>query len=413
MSTSTHDNIVTAIDIGSSKVEAVIARVGESPDDIEILGTGYALSNGLKKGVIVNMDETAASINAAVDACKEKAGVPVTSVVAGISGAHIQSFNSNGVVAVNGQEINEHDINQVIDAARAVPLSSDQQVLHIFPQEFIVDNHAGIKDPVGMGGVRLEARVHMVSTENNPTNNIVKCVDQCQLELSNLVMHQIAAGHNSLTEDEKELGVCLVDIGHGTTDILVYKGGAIVHSHVIPIAGYQISNDIAHALRTPYQYADAIKVQHGCVYNSQHHDQQTLEVQGSGHHPSRRIPMRELSSVMEARLIELFELVVLSLREHNLLSQLSAGIVLSGGSSEIPGIEYLVQDVTTLPVRVARQNPRITLPEELKTASHNTLIGLLLYEAAQIQDSMSHSNYQKKSNTRSLNSIKHWFKKYL
>ncbi|MDF2940095.1 MAG: cell division protein FtsA [Gammaproteobacteria bacterium] len=387
MSRTPDKNLITALDIGTSKVVAIVAEHTDS-GKMNIIGIGVQPSRGLKKGVIVNIDTTVQAIQKAVEEAEHMADCKITSVCVGIAGSHIHSFNSNGVVAVRDQEVSNADVERVIEAAKAVAIPTDQRILHILPQEFVIDNQEGIKEPVGMSGVRLEAKVHMVSGSISAAQNIVKCVGACGLDVSDLVLEQLASSYSVLTEDEKELGVCLVDIGGGTADITVFTEGAIRHTSVIPIAGSQVTSDIAHALRIPTQYAEAIKIQHGVALTRMASSEESIEVKGVADRPGRRLSMQTLASVIEARYEELFGLIYQDLKESGFADHLASGIVLTGGASKMPGVLELAEEVFRVPVRLGVPHSVVGLTDVVCNPIHATGVGLLMYTQQQTRESM-------------------------
>src|SRR5580658_8902125 len=301
-------NLIVGLDIGTSKV---VSLVGEAAPDgsIELLGVGSQPSRGLKKGVVVNIESTVQSIQRAVEEAELMADCEINSVYAGIAGSHVRSLNSHGVVAIRDREVTQGDVEHVIDAAKAVAIPADQKILHVLPQDFIVDGQEGIRDPIGMSGVRLEAKVHIVTGAESAAQNIEKCIQRCGLEVDDIVLEQLASSFAVLTEDERELGVCLVDIGGGTTDLAVFTGGAIRHTAVIPIAGDQVTNDIAVSMRTPTQYAEDIKVRYACALSQLANPDESIEVPSVGDRPSRRLARQTLAEIVEPRYEELFGLV--------------------------------------------------------------------------------------------------------
>lgn len=288
----------------------------------------------MKKGVVVNIESTVHSIQRAVEEAELMAGCEIHSVYAGIAGSHIRSLNSHGIVAIRDNEVTVGDIDRVIDAARAVAIPADQRMLHILPQEFVIDNQEGIKEPIGMSGVRLEAKVHMVTGAVSAAQNIIKCVRRCGLEVDDIILEQLASSYAVLTDDEKDLGVCIVDIGGGTTDLAVFTDGSIHHTAVIPIAGDQVTNDIAVALRTPTQHAEDIKVRYACALTQLANPDETIEVPSVGDRPARRLARQTLAEVVEPRYEELFTLVHSELQRSGFEDLIAAGIVLTGGSSK-------------------------------------------------------------------------------
>src|SRR5210317_1448677 len=287
-------NMIVGLDIGTSKVVAIVGEVNED-GIIEVVGIGSHPSKGLKKGVVVNIESTVHSIQRAVEEAELMAGCQIHSVFAGIAGSHIRSLNSHGIVAIRDKEVTPHDVERVIDAARAVAIPADQKILHILPQDFVIDNQEGIREPVGMSWVRLEAKVHMVTGAVSAAQNIIKCVRRCGLEVDDIILEQLASSYSVLTEDEKELGVCIVDIGAGTTDIAVFTEGSIRHTAVIPIAGDQVTNDIAVALRTPTQHAEEIKIKYACALTQMASAEESIEVPSVGDRPPRRLARHTLA----------------------------------------------------------------------------------------------------------------------
>ena len=342
----TRDNkdLLVGLDIGTSKVVAIVAEL-HADGEIEVIGTGQHESNGLKKGVVVDIEKTVASIQAALEEAEITSGNKIQQVVTGIAGSHIRSFNSIGMVAIKDKEVTEADVARVIETAKAVAIPTDQQILHVLPQEFIIDGQEDIREPVGMSGVRLDVKVHVVTGAVSAVQNIIKCVRRCGLAVQDLILQPLASANAVLTHDEKELGVALVDIGGGTTDIAVFVGGSIRHSAVIPVAGDQITNDIAMALRTPTADAEEIKLRHGLV--------------------------------IEPRVEELFQMVQQTIRESGYEESLSSGIVLTGGSSLLPGMAELAEDIFLKPVRVGAPAYSGSLSDVVRTPRYATAMGLL------------------------------------
>ncbi len=378
MSRKTEKNLIVGLDIGTSKIVAI---VGEITDDntIEIIGIGSHVSRGLKKGVVVNIESTVQSIQRAVEEAELMAGCQINSVYTGIAGSHIRSMNSHGIVAIKDKEVTPSDVDRVIDAARAVAIPADQRVLHVLPQEFIIDNQEGIKEPVGMSGVRLEAKVHLISGAMSAAQNILKCVRRCGLEVDDIILEQLASSHSVLTEDEMELGVCLVDIGGGTTDIAVFTEGAIRHTAVIPIAGDQVTNDIAVALRTPTQYAEEIKIKYACALTQLAGAEETIEVPSVGDRPPRRLTRQTLAEVVEPRYEELITLVQAELRRSGFEDLVAAGIVLTGGTSKMEGVVELAEEIFHMPVRLGVPHSISGLVDVVRNPIHATGVGLLLF----------------------------------
>jgi len=374
----TEKNLIVGLDIGTSKVVAIVGEV--MPEGkIEVIGIGSHPSRGLKKGVVVNIESTVHSIQRAVEEAELMAGCQIHSVYAGIAGSHIRSLNSHGIVAIKDKEVAPGDVERVIDAARAVAIPADQKILHILPQEFLIDNQEGIKEPVGMSGVRLEAKVHMVTGAVSAAQNIIKCVRRCGLEVDDIILEQLASSYSVLTEDEKELGVCIVDIGGGTTDLAVFTEGSIRHTAVIPIAGDQVTNDIAVALRTPTQFAEEIKIKYACALAQMATADENIEVPSIGDRPSRRLARHTLAEVVEPRYEELLTLVQAELRRSGFEDLVAAGIVLTGGSSKIEGLVELAEEVFHMPVRLGVPQYVTGLVDVVRNPIYATGVGLLLF----------------------------------
>ncbi|MDH5544924.1 MAG: cell division protein FtsA [Gammaproteobacteria bacterium] len=370
--------LLVGLDIGTSKVVAIVCEI--TPEgDIDIIGLGSHPSRGLKKGVVVNIESTVQSIQRAVEEAELMAGCQIHSVYTGIAGSHIRSLNSHGIVAIRDKEVNQGDVERVIDAARAVAIPADQKILHVLPQEFVIDEQDGVREPVGMSGVRLEAKVHMVTGAVSAAQNIIKCVKRCGLDVDDIILEQLASSYAVLTEDEKELGVCLVDIGGGTTDIAVFTDGAIRHTAVIPIAGDQVTSDIAVALRTPTHHAEEIKVRYGCALTQMASPDETIEVPSVGDRPSRRLARQTLAEVIEPRYEELFTLVQAELRRSGMEDMIAAGIVLTGGSAKMEGAIELAEEVFHMPVRLGLPQGVTGLVDVIRNPIHSTGVGLLLY----------------------------------
>jgi cell division protein FtsA len=371
-------HIIVGLDIGTSKVVAIVGEV-RADEEIEIIGIGSHPSRGLKKGVVVNIESTVQSIQRAVEEAELMAGVEIEAVYAGIAGSHVSSLNSHGIVPIKDREVSHADVERVIDAARAVAIPADQKILHILPQEFIIDNQEGIHDPVGMSGVRLEARVHMVTGAVSAAQNIVKCVRRCGLEVEDLILEQLASSYSVLEEDEKDLGVCLVDIGGGTTDIAVFTGGAIRHTAVIPIAGDQVTNDIAVALRTPTHHAEEIKLKYACALTQLAGEGETIEVPSIGDRPPRRLSRQTLAEVVEPRYEELLVLIQAELRRSGFEDLVAGGVVLTGGSAKMEGLIELAEEVFHMPVRLGVPQYVTGLVDVVRNPIHATGVGLLLF----------------------------------
>ncbi|APZ42143.1 cell division protein FtsA [Acidihalobacter ferrooxydans] len=370
--------MIVGLDIGTSKIVAIVGELS-AEGRVDVVGIGSHPSRGLKKGVVVNIESTVQSMQRAVEEAELMAGVQIHSVYAGIAGSHVRSLNSHGIVAIKDREVRASDVERVMDAARAVAIPADQQILHVLAQEFIIDNQEGIREPIGMSGVRLEAKVHLVTGAVSAAQNIIKCVRRCGLEVEDIILEQLASSHSVLTEDEKELGVCLVDIGGGTTDIAVFTGGAIRHTAVIPIAGDQVTNDIAVALRTPTQHAEDIKIKYACALRQLANPDESIEVPSVGERPSRRLSRQTLAEVVEPRYEELLSLVQAELRRSGHEDLVAAGIVLTGGSSKMEGVVDLAEEVFHMPVRLGLPQNIGGLVDVVRNPIHATGVGLLLY----------------------------------
>lgn len=380
-------NLIVGLDIGTSKVVAIVGEV-TADGEIEIIGLGSSQSRGLKKGVVVNIESTVHTIQRAVEEAELMAGCEIHSVYAGIAGSHIRSLNSHGIVAIRDNEVSIGDVDRVIDAARAVAIPADQKILHILPQEFVIDSQEGIKEPIGMSGVRLEAKVHMVTGSVSSAQNIIKCVRRCGLEVDDIILEQLASSSAVLTEDEKDLGVCLVDIGGGTTDIAIFTDGSIHHTAVIPIAGDQVTNDIAVALRTPTQHAEDIKVRYACALTQLANPEETIEVPSVGDRPARRLARQTLAEVVQPRYEELFTLVQAELRRSGYEELIAAGVVLTGGSSKMEGVVELAEEIFHMPVRVGMPQYVSGLSDVVKNPIYSTGVGLLLFGQKQLQNAI-------------------------
>ncbi len=407
MSKTQEKKLIVGLDIGTSKVVAIVGEVANE-NNINIIGIGSHASNGLKKGVVVNIESTVQSIQRAVEEAELMAGCQIHSVYAGIAGSHIRSLNSHGIVAIRDSEVNASDVERVIDAAKAVAIPADQRILHILPQEFVIDNQEGVREPIGMSGVRLEAKVHMVSGAVSAAQNIVKCIRRCSLEVDDIILEQLASSYSVLTEDEKDLGVCLVDIGGGTTDIAIFTEGAIRHTAVIPIAGDQVTNDIAVALRTPTQHAEQIKIEYACALRQLTSLEDTIEVPGVGDRGAKKMSRQTLAEVVEPRYEELFNLILAELRRSGFEEIIPAGIVLTGGSSKMDGLVELAEEVFHMPVRLGLPQGVQGLVDVVRNPIHATGVGLLLYGQ---QQNIQKVYYEEKSSGFSnlLRRMKHWF----
>ena len=401
-------NLIVGLDIGTAKIVAIVAEF--TPEGrLEILGVGSQESKGLKKGMVVHIEATVDAISRVIQEVELMADCKVKEVYTGIAGSHIKSFNSNGMVAIKDNEVSPMDVERVIETARAMPIPSDQQILHILTQEFIVDGQDGVREPIGMSGVRLEVRTHIITGAVSAAQNIVKCVRRCGLEVVDLVLQPLASSIAVLTEDEKELGVCLVDIGGGTTDIAVFTQGAIRHTAVIPVAGDQITNDIAHALRTPTTEAEEIKIHYGVALQQLADPEEMFEVPGIGERGPRRLSRQALADVIEPRVTELYELIQSELRRSGYQELLSSGIVLTGGSSVMRGMVELGEEIFHMPVRLGIPKYAGSLAEVVQHPRYATAMGLLLEGMAQKKRGIQ--AHQTRTFKQVLGNMKSWFEK--
>ncbi|MCE3251008.1 MAG: cell division protein FtsA [Cellvibrio sp.] len=408
MANASDNKMIVGLDIGTSKVVAIVGAI--TPEgQLEIVGIGSHRSNGLKKGVVVNIESTVLSIQRAIEEAELMAGCQIHSVYAGIAGSHIRSLNSHGIVAIRDREVFSQDLERVIDAAQAVAIPADQKILHILPQEFLIDDQDGVKEPLGMSGVRLEAKVHLVTCAVNAAQNIEKCIRRCGLEVEDIILEQLASSYSVLTDDEKELGVCVVDIGGGTTDIAIFKDGAIRHTGVIPIAGDQVTNDIAMALRTPTPNAEEIKIKYACALAKLTSPDETIKVPSVGDRQPRDLSRQALAEVVEPRYDELFTLIQAELRRSGYEDLIAAGIVLTGGTSKMEGVIELAEEIFHMPVRLgAPQNIR-GLSDIVNNPIYSTGVGLLIYAMKQQQGSGRTSTTTKESQGSIFSKIKKIF----
>jgi cell division protein FtsA len=385
----------------------VACLVGELTDDgIDIIGVGTQPCAGLKKGVVVNIDATVSAIQKAVEEAEHMAGVEITQVYAGIAGAHIKAFHSEGVVAIRDREVRAGDIERVIEAAKAVNIPQDREILHVVPQEFSIDHQDGIREPLGMSGVRLEARVHVVTAASAAAQNIVKCCTRCNLQVQDLVLEPLATGEAVLHSDEKELGVALLDIGGGTSDLVVYNDGALVHTMVLPIGGHQLTNDIAVGLRTPMTEAERLKHRHGCAMSSLIAEDEMIEVPSVGGRPPRVMPRTVLSEILQPRVDEIFSLVRDELERCGLSETLASGMVVTGGSTILQGLPELAEEILGMPVRRGVPQGVGGLSDVVKTPIYATAVGLVLYGARKQDGLLLSQNSERRGVWRRMRS---WF----
>ncbi len=372
-------DIIVGLDIGTTKTLAVVGEVGA--DGVDITGVGEARSKGLRKGVVVNIESTVTSIKEAVERAGNMAGVEIATVYAGIAGSHVRGVNSHGIVSIANHEVSSDDVERVLDQARRISMPLDRQVIHVLPQDYIVDQQDGVREPVGMSGVRLEARVHLVTAAVASVQNVTKCAERCGLHVAELVLEPLASAEAVLTEDEKEIGVAMVDIGGGTTDVVVYVDGALVHTAVIPLGGMNLTNDIATGLRTPVGEAERIKLRHGCALQSMVDPGDSIEVPGVGGRGARTIARQYLASIAEPRMDELFRLVAKIIHDSGYAELLGAGVVLAGGATLLEGTPELAEQVLGMPIRRGIPMGVGGMVEMVKSPAYATAVGLLKYGA--------------------------------
>jgi cell division protein FtsA len=377
-------NLIVGLDIGTSKIAAIVAEM-KLEGGFEVIGMGSSPSRGLKKGVVVNIESTVNAIQRALEEAELMADCKIRDVWTGIAGSHIRSFNSHGMVAIKDREVAQNDVDRVVETAKAIPIPTDQQILHVLNQEFVIDGQEDVREPLGMSGVRLEVKVHIVTGAVSAAQNIMKCVRRCGLEVNDLILQPLASAMAVLSEDEKDLGVCLVDIGGGTSDIAVFTQGAIRHTAVIPIAGDQITNDIAMALRTPTKEAEEIKRRYGCALRELADPHEMVEVPGVGERGSKKMSRQTLAEVIEPRVEELYSLVQAELRRSGFEELLSSGIVITGGSAAMQGMIELGEEVFHMPVRLGLPSYAGGLSEVIRNPRYSTGVGLLMAGLSQHQ----------------------------
>jgi cell division protein FtsA len=401
-------NLLVALDIGTSKIVTLVAEI-TAEDRLNLIGMGSHPSRGLKKGVVVNIDSTVNAIQRSLEEAELMADAKIKDVITGIAGSHIKSFNSHGMVAIKDKEVSQYDIDRVIETARAVNIPMEQQVLHILEQEFIIDGQGGVRQPLGMSGMRLEVKVHIVTGAVSAAQNIMKCVRRCGLEVRDLMLQPLASADAVLLEDERDLGVCLVDIGGGTTDMAVFTDGAIKHTSVIPIAGDQITNDIAMALRTPTKDAEELKIAHGVALRQLASSTDMIDVPGVGDRGPRELSRQTLAEVIEPRVEELYSLIQRELRSSGLEELLSSGIVITGGSALMKGMVELGEEVFHMPVRVGVPQYKGALAEVVRNPRYSTGMGLLMAGLEQVKRER-HAKMQGAGFKEVFEKMKGWFK---
>jgi len=371
-------NLIVGLDIGTSKISVAVGEV-TNDNQLSIVGVGNQQARGMDKGGVNDLNLVIQSIQRAINEAELMADCQISSVYLGISGKHISCQNENGMVPINDKEVIQEDVDNVIHTARSVPISAERRMLHVLPQEYSIDCQDGIKSPIGMSGVRMEAKVHIVTCANDMARNIVKCVERCDLKADQLIFSALASSYSVLTDDEKELGICVVDIGAGTMDISVFTGGALRHTAVIPVAGNQVTSDIAKIFRTPLSHAEDIKVQYACALRQLVSMEENIEVPSVGGRPARSMSRHTLAEVVEPRYHELFELIQEELRSCGLEDQIAAGYVLTGGTAKMEGVVEFAEEVFQMPVRVAQPQDVCGLKEYVNDPAYATVVGLLHY----------------------------------
>lgn len=408
------DNIVVGLDLGTTKICTVIAEVLRE-GAVNIIGVGMKPSKGLRKGVVVNIESTIESVKASVAEAERMAGVQVGSVFAGIAGGHIKGLNSHGVIAIShkDKEIGQEDVERVIEAAKAIALPLDREIIHVLPQEFIIDNQDGIKEPIGMSGVRLEAEVHIVTGAVTSVQNIIKSVERGGYAVEDIILQPLASAEAVLTPDEKELGVVLVDIGGGTTDIAIFVDGALWHSGVISIGGNQLTADIAIGLRTPNQEAEDIKRKYGCAAVSLVEEGEEILVPGVGGRTPRKLPRRALAEIIQPRMEEIFELVDMEIKKNGFEEKAAAGVVLTGGSSLLAGTAQLGEEILQVPIRIGAPRNVTGMADGVASPEYATAVGLVCF-GAKSRPAGAPSRVRGKSGalTGVLQRMKEWFTEY-
>lgn len=371
------ENLIVGLDIGTTKICAIVGNVTE--DGVDIVGIGTSPSRGLRKGVVINIETTVASIKKAIEEAELMAGCEIKSVYAGIAGGHIKGFNSQGVIAIKNREVATEDVRRVIDAAKAIAIPMDREVIHILPQEFIIDDQDGIREPLGMSGVRLEARVHIVTGAVASAQNIIKSCNRAGLDVADIVLEQLASSESVISAEEKEIGVALVDIGGGTTDIAIFVDGAIKHTSVLSLGGNHLTNDIAVGLRTPMAEAEKIKQKYGCCYTSMVGKDETIEVPSVGGRKPRVLSRQLLAEILEPRMEEIFTLVNREIVKSGFDDQIASGVVLTGGTSILEGMPELAEQIFNLPVRRGVPDNVGGLVDVVNSPVYATGVGLVVY----------------------------------
>ena len=403
---SKQDNLIVGLDVGTTKICAIVGNVTD--EGLEIVGIGSSPSKGLRKGVVINIESTVSAIKKAIQEAELMAGCEIRSVFAGIAGGHIKSFNSQGVIAVKDREVTQDDIRRVIDAAKAIAIPMDREVVHILPQEYIIDDQDGIKEPLGMRGVRLEAKVHIVTGAVASAQNIIKCCNGAGVDVADIVLEQLASSESVLTPEEQELGVAILDIGGGTTDIAIFVDGSIRHSAVLSLGGNHLTNDIAVGLRTPMAEAEKIKKEYGCALGSMVGKNETIEVPSVGGREPRTLSRHLLTEILEPRVEEIFSLADQEIRHSGYGDLIASGVVLTGGTSILPGMPEMAEQIFNLPVR--RGNPRGFggLTDVVNSPIFATGVGLVKYGSRNME-ARNFSIGQDNIFSKVIRRMKEWF----
>ena len=404
---SRENQIIVGLDIGTSKIACIVAEAA-ADGRIDIVGIGTHPSKGLRRGVVVNIESTVESIRLAIEEAELMADVDIKKVYVGIAGSHIRGYNSHGVVATKNGEVTEEDVTRVVEAAKAMNIPADQQILHVLPQEYIIDRQDGIREPVGMSGVRLETRVHVITGAVSSAQNIIKCCNRCDLDVADMVLEQIASSESVLSQDEKDIGVLLVDIGGGTTDLAVFIDGAIRHTAVIPVGGDHMTNDLVAGLRTSAREADILKKKYGSCMTSMISAEETVEVPRVGGRPPQSMPRQVMAQLLEPRMQELFELVREELDRSGYKELVAAGVVLTGGSSLLEGTQELADEIFELPVRIGRPQNIGGLVEVVNSPIYATGVGLIQY-GYRYRNEQACRNDEKRSGGSIFANLRRWF----
>lgn len=374
-----HGDIIVGLDIGTTKICAVVGEI--SGNDINIIGIGTHPSIGLRKGVVVNIESTVDSIKKAVEEAELMAGCEISSVYAGIAGGHITGFNSHGIIAIKGPEITQNDVDRVIEAARAVAIPMDREVIHVLPQEYIVDDQFGIHNPIGMAGVRLETKIHIVTGAVASAHNIVKCANKAGLDVCDIVLESLASGESVLTGEERELGTALIDLGGGTTDLAIFSGNNIKHTFVLALGGHNLTNDISVGVRAPLVDAEKIKVEHGTCISSNLRNDEMIEVPGMGGRKNRKLPKQILSEILEPRVEEIFSLIKREVYRAGMENLISSGVVVTGGTALLEGVSEIAESIFNLPTRLGKPQGIGGLVDVVNNPMYATAVGLVLHGA--------------------------------